>query len=440
MANFNVTTQESILPRSGTVSFAISTSLSYAYITPYLYAYDANHNQTGPISPESVNGNWTNQDSFYIAPGTSKTISVDMSRFVAASNDPAFLEIRVFCNSSSSGLVEEEYFSFQVEAGYGQCKGPEWCVLDEYYTAGEGVKITWGAGTSGQNNPIVKYNVWCKEYDANDNVVGDWFIAASTSANTLEATVYPPDTPGNYHDYWVHAVGRNQSDSEDGYEGCYVDWGLTRVTACTEPSYCRLSVTESTGEAVTLSWGAGQSGVGNALVGYEVWVAPYDPDGDYPAEELWDYVGETRTNVRTMQVYPPDTPGAYYLFSVLSVGENYNSGDEWCDSENLLRRTSGAYSWTDPVLTARESYIRAVYITEMQDRTNALRTARGKAAYPFTKVTAGVTKIAKWAALIQEIRTAIDGMAVNHEAWAAISEGKPRIEHVMQIRRILDGM
>ena len=243
--------------------------------------------------------------------------------------------------SDNADYQDDRWLDCETYLRYGTaCKGPEWCVLDEYYTAGESTTIRWGAGTPGTNNPIKEYDVWCKEYDANDNSVGDWVVAVTKDVNTLEATVSPPNTPGNYHYYWVHAVGQNQSDDDDDYEGCYVDWGLTRVTACTAPSYCRLSATESTGEAVTLSWGAGQSGVENALVGYEVQAAPYDPDGEYPSDELWEYVGETGTDVRTMQVYPPDTPNTYYLFAVRSVGENYYSGDEWCDSENLLQRIS----------------------------------------------------------------------------------------------------
>ena len=82
-------------------------------------------------------------------------------------------------------------------------------------------------------------------------------------------------------------------------------------------------------------------------------------------------------------------------------------------------------AWTDATLTAGLSSIRAFY---------------GLSAYAFTEVTARKTKIAQWAALIGELRSAIDGITTNHAAWNTLEAGKPCIAHITQLRDIIDNM
>ena len=56
------------------------------------------------------------------------------------------------------------------------------------------------------------------------------------------------------------------------------------------------------------------------------------------------------------------------------------------------------------------------------------------------KAMARKTKIATWAALIGELRSAIDGITTNHAAWNTLEAGKPRIAHITQLRDIIDNM
>ena len=83
---------------------------------------------------------------------------------------------------------------------------------------------------------------------------------------------------------------------------------------------------------------------------------------------------------------------------------------------------------------------RAVPLTQLQERIAAIRAFYGLSAYSFTAVTARKTKIAKWAALIGELRSAIDGITTNHAAWNTLEAGKPRIAHITQLRDIIDNM
>ena len=110
-------------------------------------------------------------------------------------------------------------------------------------------------------------------------------------------------------------------------------------------------------------------------------------------------------------------------------------------STNTLRRKWDAFgAWTDATLTAGVSSIRAVHLTQLQERVAAIRAFYGLSAYSFTAVTARKTKIAKWAALIGELRSAIDGITTNHAAWNTLEAGKPRIAHITQLRDIIDNM
>ena len=110
-------------------------------------------------------------------------------------------------------------------------------------------------------------------------------------------------------------------------------------------------------------------------------------------------------------------------------------------STNTLRRKWDAFgAWTDQTLTAGVSGIRAVHLTQLQERVAAIRAFYGLSAYSFTAVTARKTKIAKWAALIGELRSAVDGITTNHAAWNTLEAGKPRIAHITQLRDIIDNM
>ena len=110
-------------------------------------------------------------------------------------------------------------------------------------------------------------------------------------------------------------------------------------------------------------------------------------------------------------------------------------------STNTLRRKWDAFgAWTDATLTARVTPIRAVHLTQIQERIAIIRSFYGLSAYTFTAITARQTKIAKWATLIGELRSAVDGITTNHESWNTLEAGKPRIAHITQLRSIIDKM
>lgn len=209
-------------------------------------------------------------------------------------------------------------------------------------------------------------------------------------------------------------------------------------TACGAPTSPTVSATLSRG-AVTLSWGAGSAGTNNSVTGYDV---QQRESTDGSSWGSWATVSRSPVTGTSLDVTPPGTVGNYYQYRVRtrgSAGSDYYSG--WVTSTNTLRRKWDAFgAWTDATLTAGVSSIRAVHLTQLQERVAAIRAFYGLSAYSFTAVTARKTKIAKWAALIGELRSAIDGITTNHAAWNTLEAGKPRIAHITQLRDIIDNM
>lgn len=209
-------------------------------------------------------------------------------------------------------------------------------------------------------------------------------------------------------------------------------------TDCGAPTSPAVSQTLSRG-AVTLSWGAGSAGTNNSVTGYDV---ERRESSDGSSWGSWATVSGSPVTGTSLDVTPPGTVGNYYQYRVRtrgSAGSDYYSG--WVTSTNTLRRKWDAFgAWTDATLTAGVSSIRAVHLTQLQERVAAIRAFYGLSAYAFTAVTARKTKIAKWAALIGELRSAIDGITTNHAAWNTLEAGKPRIAHITQLRDIIDNM
>ena len=213
---------------------------------------------------------------------------------------------------------------------------------------------------------------------------------------------------------------------------------LTHYSVCGAPTSPSVSTTLSRG-AVTLSWGAGSAGTNNSVTGYDV---QQRESTDGSSWGSWATVSGSPVTGTSLDVTPPGTVGNYYQYRVRtrgSAGSDYYSG--WVTSTNTLRLNWDAFgAWTDATLTAGVSSIRAVHLTQLQERVAAIRAFYGLSAYSFTAVTARKTKIAKWAALIGELRSAIDGITTNHAAWNTLEAGKPRIAHITQLRDIIDNM
>ena len=279
------------------------------------------------------------------------------------------------------------------------------------------------------NDPVL---LACQFYleDADGHTISDWRNGEGLIENTGTVTktlseLFPGRTLAGYYLF--------QSYNDPTRLLIY-----DQYTACGAPTSPKVSATLSRG-AVTLSWGAGSAGTNNSVTGYDV---QQRESTDGSSWGSWATVSGSPVTGTSLSVSPPDTVGSYYQYRVRtrgSAGSGYYSG--WVTSTNKLRRKWDAFgAWTDATLTARVTPIRAVHLTQIQERIATIRSFYGLSVYTFTAITARQTKIAKWETLIGELRSAIDGITTNHESWNTLEAGKPRIAHITQLRSIIDNM
>lgn len=222
-------------------------------------------------------------------------------------------------------------------------------------------------------------------------------------------------------------------------DGCKITIEASYEATATKvgaPSNVKVSKTFSE-DAVNLTWDAGSSGTNNNVTGYDV---QYCDSADGSTWGSWTTASGSPVTDTQLSVSPPSTEGYYRKFRVRtrgSAGSSYYSS--YVESSNTLRRSHEALEgFTDPTLTPKVSIVKAVYITELQDRINTLRSFYGLSSYSFTTCTAGVTKIAKWTDLINEIRTALDetytAAGETHADWIAFDVNCPRVDVLQQLR------
>ena len=294
--------------------------------------------------------------------------------------------------------------------------------------------LSWSTATDGTNNAVSGYDVQvCESTDG--STWGDWTVYAS-GLTSNGSRVTPPSTAGHYRKFRVKAVGTKSGMDSDWLESSNM---LRKdFTVCTAPETCSVSPTIST-DTSTLSWSESEDGDGNTVTGYQIEYA-YSEDGSVFGE--WSALGESSALFITVEA--PDTAGAYYRYRVRAIGtqgESYASA--WTQSSNTLRKAHDTLDeFTDPVLISQVTPIKAIHITEMQDRVNTLLSFYGYDTVGFTSVIAGVTPISMWAEHITQIRDAIDSMQVTHDDWIELgstseNESHPTVDVIYQLRDII---
>jgi len=93
--------------------------------------------------------------------------------------------------------------------------------------------------------------------------------------------------------------------------------------------------------------------------------------------------------------------------------------------------------YTDPELVQGETYVRAVHMTELHTNINLVRVARKLSDYAFSSIVAMETSLGGWNDHVREIRAAVDEMNIAHEDWIELGENYPRLDVLLQLRRVV---
>lgn len=217
-----------------------------------------------------------------------------------------------------------------------------------------------------------------------------------------------------------------------------VSYTYASVTDCIAPKTFKVSDSLSY-TPVQLTWDGAEDGVVNAITSYHIQYQDCADGTSWP--DTWIDL-ETDWPASPLEVSPPDTIGHYRRFRIQvrgSAGEDYYS--DWFTSDDaVLRKDMAPFEgFTDPELTALSTKIKAIHITEMQNRINDLLLFNGKEAYSFTSIEAGKTRLSGWTSHVTEIRNATDSLKPSHEDWLEIIENRPRVDVMTQLRDIIIG-
>ncbi len=235
----------------------------------------------------------------------------------------------------------------------------------------------------------------------------------------------------------LEVVGDTDNNCINIREGCVltleIDYDLKK-TACGAPKDVTLTISSSPNYAVPMTWSPGSGGMNNAIAYYEI--ARVEAEAGSPATGIPEVYATTKN--LTYNVLPPALTGHVYYFFVRAVGtagEAYASPWAACLTP-LLRSRPTLVPYTDAVIVAGQTTIKAVHMTELQTNINRLRVSKGLKEYTFTPIVSGITDLAGWSTHVSELRAAIDEMGVEHDAWIEIPVNCPTAAVMMQLRAV----
>lgn len=181
-------------------------------------------------------------------------------------------------------------------------------------------------------------------------------------------------------------------------------------TPCEAPTSVSIQHERTAAAKNVLSWDGAEEGENNSIAGYFVEYAD-SKDGETWGD--WVEIGsvETSETSASMTVDMPDA-NTFRKWKVWTLGtaDGYDS-ETGTESPASYRGHDPLEGFTDSPLVPGVTPVKALHMTELQDRTNTLRTFYGLTKCAFSAITAGVSGLADWTAHIMEIRAALDEIA-----------------------------
>ena len=280
-----------------------------------------------------------------------------------------------------------------------------------YATAGATVSLSWSGASAGTNNAITGYQIWRGSE-----------VLANVNASTTSYTTTSSASAGGSYSYAVVTVGAHSASAASNVVTVYTYSNPTAPTTVTVSN--NNPVVEAT---VTLSWYGAAAGAYNNISGYHIYRAT-------SANGTYSYLAEVTSTATSglCSVAAPVAMGKSYYYKVYTIGTRSNSVQS-----AVCSLTASIVDFTDPTLTSRVSEIKAIHMTELQERVNALRTFYGLSKYTFTTITAGQTSLGAWNTHVRQIREAFDALGISHAAWIDVSVNCPTAAIMKQLRDIV---
>ena len=364
----------------------------------------------------------TNGTSVWSGTATNVTLSISQKLWYGSS-------IRLYLYASYSGL---ETYTYTTKTFYiPSLSAPS--SLTTSKTIGRSTTLSWNASklsyttsSSGITYTIYKDGASFKtttstSYEITEDLASTWSTAVTftvkASATGLSNT---------------HAGTTLTSNASNG-----VLYTYATTSRCSAPESFYLS-SSSSYIPVELKWEGASNGVENDIIAY--YIQYQDAVSDLAWPDTWIDL-ETDWAASTLIVSPPDEIGSYRKFRIQvkgTAGPDYYS--DWLETDAaILRKDMAPFEgFTDSELYPRTTKIKAIHMTEMQDRINNLLVFNGKEIYPFSAIIAGQTKLSGWTNHVVEIREAIDQLKTSHEPWIDILDNRPSTDVMMQLRDVMN--
>jgi hypothetical protein len=250
------------------------------------------------------------------------------------------------------------------------------------------LKLTWGPSTG------ANFQQYCYDTSNDGACSGTWTVPNTPGEATLSALL--PDTTYYWHVRASNAAGATYSD---GSSTAY--WSFT--TRIASPGAFGKSTpangVSGLSMSPTLTWGAS-----TGATSYEYC---YDTSDDNACGATWTSVAGTSADLTGLVV---DTTYYWQVRARSSLGTaEADAGAAWWSLTTRARLTQ---PFTDDPLLARVTPVRAVHLTELRQRIDALRSSHGLLAYVWTdsSLVAGVTPVRS--VHVMELRAALAAVYV----------------------------
>ncbi len=258
--------------------------------------------------------------------------------------------------------------------------------------AGASVTLTWSGAGGGTNNPISGYAIYRAVSSG-----GTYSLLGTTASTSYPIAAHT--TEGSSYYYKVASIG-----TKSGF-----DSGVSTVYAALK--------TNSTPAAPGLTAPAAGKTIYNSRPRILITVGA-DADGHAQTLALAGYSASTAGNL---------APGKKTVLRRSAALEVAGTQSIAITATDTLGAASGATSrsffyaitsWTDPQLISNTTPVKAVHLLELRNTVDQVRAYYGMAPFAWAEnLTAGTTSLAGWTGHVNELRTAIEGIAAFVNSW-----------------------
>ena len=295
---------------------------------------------------------------------------------------------------------------------------------------GGSATLSWSGASAGNSNPITGYDIYICDGDPNGTY--SYYKNVKSTSTSGSSTVNGPTANNAVRYFKVITLGTVSDYPWSALSSSYASLTCS-YSAPSAPTNVRISKCISTGENATLTWDAGSAGTNNPIAGYHIYYRDSSDGINWGNETLYADAG----NITSYSVVPPAI-GSYRKYIVYSIGTVSGSNSSGTVCYGSVYYYDGAF--TDDPLVAGETRIKAVHMTELQELAGIICTCYDYFDISFNSITAGVTSIGNWSQHVNEIRQAIDDLGISHENWIEISENRPSVSVMAQLRNVLIGI